>query len=140
MREIGAFGVVGISGVAVDLGIFQLCYAHLGLGAVSSRAVSTSITMVLAYLAHRHWSFADRDTRAHRSYAVFVAVNLGTLGYSLAAVALARHGVGITSSGGLQAVNLFTIASGTVIRYLSYRAWVFVAPRTVGAQVPEVAA
>jgi putative flippase GtrA len=50
LKELSAFGVVGLLCFVVDLGLFQLLYAHAGTGAVTSKLMATLVSMTLAYL------------------------------------------------------------------------------------------
>jgi putative flippase GtrA len=110
----------------VDLGIFQLFYAHLGVGAVTSKFVSTVVSMTVAYFGHRHWSFSHRARRnARHEYLLFAVINGTTLLLQLGIVALVRYPMGLDGALQLQIANVFAIGVTTVIRYLSYRRWVF---------------
>ncbi|MSW65409.1 MAG: GtrA family protein [Actinobacteria bacterium] len=126
VKEVGAFGVVGAVCFVIDLGTFQLLYAHLGWGAVTAKLVSTLISMTIAYVAHRYWSFSHRArTGVRREYLMFAAINGATLVLGLLVVALVRYPLAQDSAVVLQIANVGSIALGTVIRYLSYRRWVF---------------
>lgn len=126
VKEIGAFGVVGGVCFIIDIGSFQVLYAHLGWGAVTAKLVSTVISMTLAYVAHRYWSFSHRArTGVRREYLLFALINAVTLGLGLAVVALVRYPLAQESAVVLQVANVASIGLGTVIRYLSYRRWVF---------------
>ena len=128
LKELGAFGVVGAACFVLDVGLFQLLYAHVGVGAVTSKLLSTLVSMTVAYVAHRQWSFSHRArTSVRREYLVFAVVNGATLLLSLGVVALVRYPLGQESALVLQVANIASIAAGTVIRFLSYRRWVFVA-------------
>jgi hypothetical protein len=48
-KELSGFGVVGAVCFFIDLGVFQLLYAHVGAGAVTSKFVSTVVSMTAAY-------------------------------------------------------------------------------------------
>lgn len=123
----GAFGVVGLACTAVDLGLFQLLYAHVGLGAVTSKLVSMAVSMTFAYFAHRHWSFAHRArTGLTREYALFFVVNGLSLLVGLALVAAVRYPLGQDSTLALQIAGVASTAVGTLVRFLCYRAWIFV--------------
>ena len=141
MREVGAFGVVGGVAFFVDVSLFQLLYAHLGAGAVTAKLTASLVSMALAFLGHRFWSFASRArTGLHRESALFFLVNVVTLLLSLAIVAFVRYPLGQESPIVLQATNVVSILIGTAVRYLSYRRWVFpsqarVAARSAGGQV-----
>jgi putative flippase GtrA len=126
LKELSAFGVVGAVCFALDLGLFQVLYTSAGVGAVAAKYGSTVVSTTVAYLGHRYWSFSHRArTGVRREYALFAVVNGLTLVLGLAMVAFARYGLGQESALVLQAVNVVSIGLGTVIRYLSYRQWVF---------------
>ena len=126
VKELGAFGVVGGVCFVIDIGLFQLLYAHAGVGAVTSKLVSTVVSMTIAYVAHRYWSFSHRArTGVRREYALFAVINGVTLLIGLTVVALARYPLGQEGALVLQVANVGSIALGTVIRYFSYRRWVF---------------
>ncbi|SDG09246.1 GtrA family protein [Klenkia brasiliensis] len=134
VKELGAFGVVGGVCFVIDIGLFQLLYAHAGWGAVSAKLVSTVVSMTVAYLAHRHWSFSHRArTGARREYTLFAVINGVTLLLGLALVALARYPLGHEDPWVLQVVNVGSIALGTVVRYACYKRWVFPPSAPVGA-------
>lgn len=139
LAELGSFGVVGACCLAVDLLLFQVLYAYQGVDAVGAKAVSTLVSMTLAFLGHRFWSFAARArTGLRREYLAFLTVNGATLLLGLAIVAVVRHPLGQTDALVLQAANVVSIAAGTVVRFLTYRRWVFPAPVTV-LPVPPLA-
>ncbi|MCW2584210.1 MAG: conserved rane protein of unknown function [Klenkia sp.] len=132
LKELSAFGVVGAACLVLDLGLFQLLYGHLGVGAVTAKLASTLVSMTVAYVAHRYWSFAHRQrTGVGREYLLFAAVNGVTLLLGLAVVAVVRYPFGQDAAPVLQVANIGSIGLGTVIRYLGYRRWVFPAARPV---------
>lgn len=133
IKELSAFGVVGAACFVLDIGLFQLLYAHAGLGAVTSKLLATLVSMSVAYVGHRHWSFSHRArTGLRREYVVFAAVNGVTLLLSLGVVAVVRYPLDQDSPLVLQLANVAAIAVGTVVRFLAYRRWVFVAHREPG--------
>jgi putative flippase GtrA len=133
VHHLGAFGVVGGVGFVIEVGLFQLLYGHLGSGAVVAKAIATIVAMTVAFVGHRHWSFAHRArTGFKREYPMFLAINGLTLLLGLGIMAFARYGLDLTSAWALQGANLVSIAVGTVVRYLMYRRWVFPAPDAVG--------
>ncbi|TYP89858.1 GtrA family protein [Blastococcus xanthinilyticus] len=140
IKELGAFGIVGIVCFVVDLGLFQLLYAQAGLGAVTAKLVAGLVSTTLAFLGHRFWSFAARArTGLRREYSRFVLVNASTLLLSVAVVAVVRYPLGQESPLVLQVANVGAIAAGTLIRWLVYRRWVFPA-RETAAPAPRVEA
>ena len=124
VKELSAFGVVGGVCFLIDVGLFQLLYAHVGLGAVTSKFLATAVSMTVAYLGHRYWSFSHRSRPGLRQeYVRFTAINVSTLLLGLGVVAFVRYGLDQESALVLQAANVGSIALGTVIRFLSYRRW-----------------
>jgi putative flippase GtrA len=141
IEELGAFGVVGVLCFLLDVGLFQLLYAHLGVGAVTAKLLATLVSMSVAFLGHRYWSFSRRArTGLRREYLLFAAVNAVTLLIGLGIVAVVRYPMDQDGALVLQAANVGSIVLGTVIRYLSYRQWVFpTAGPTIGAPLTEPA-
>src|SRR3712207_6114701 len=126
VKELSAFGVVGAVCFLIDVGLFQLLYAHVGLGAVTSKFLATSVSMTVAYLGHRYWSFSHRARPGLRQeYVRFTAINVATLLMGLGIVAFVRYGLDQEGALVLQAANVGSIVLGTLVRYLSYRRWVF---------------
>jgi putative flippase GtrA len=126
VKELSAFGVVGVVCFLLDVGLFQFLYAHVGIGAVTSKLISTLVSMTVAYVGHRYWSFSHRArTGVRREYVLFAVINGLTLLLGLVVVAVVRYPLHQEHPLVLQAANVVSIALGTVIRYLSYRRWVF---------------
>ncbi len=129
VKEVSAFGVVGGFCFLLDIGLFQLLYAHLGVGAVTSKLLATLVSMTVAYLGHRYWSFSHRErTGLGRGYAVFAVINGVTLALGLGIVAFVRYALDQEGALVLQLANVGSIAVGTVIRYVSYRRLLFTTP------------
>jgi putative flippase GtrA len=128
-KELGAFGMVGLAGFILDLTVFQLLYAEVGVGAVTAKLIATLVSTTAAFVGHRYWSFAHREqTGLRQGYLRFALINGVTLGLGLAIVATARYGLQQESALVLQLANVTSIAMGTALRWLGYRRWVFPAP------------
>jgi putative flippase GtrA len=140
LKELSAFGLVGAACFAIDIVVFQVLYVQAGLGAVTAKFLATLVSVTVAYFAHRYWSFSHRArTGVRREYVLFGLVNAVTLLLNLGVVWLVRYPLGQDSAVLLQLANVASIAVGTVIRYLSYRRWVFpalpaVVPTVVGPE------
>lgn len=130
-RELSAFGIVGVTCFVLDVVLFQLLYASVGVGAVTAKLIATLVSMTAAYLGHRYWSFSARARiGVRREYVRFALINGLTLLVGLAIVGFVRHGLDQDSALVLQAANVGSIVLGTVVRYLGYRRWVFPAHPT----------
>ena len=58
VRELSAFGVVGALCFVLDVGLFQLLYATVGLGAVTAKALSTLVS-----IRRRTWGTGSGPSR-----------------------------------------------------------------------------
>jgi|SRR3954467_5355213 putative flippase GtrA len=126
IKELSAFGSVGAVCFFIDIGLFQLLYAHVGWGAVTAKLCSTLVSTTAAYIGHRYWSFSHRArTGVRREYTLFAIINTVTLLLGLAIVAGVRYGLGQESALVMQMANIASIVVGTLVRYLTYRQWVF---------------
>jgi putative flippase GtrA len=129
VRELSAFGVVGAVAFVLDLSLFQVLYAVVGVGAVTAKLVAAVVSASVAFLGHRFWSFSRRAwTGLRREYLLFSLVNGTTLLLSLGIVAVVRYPLGQESALVLQVANVGAIGLGTLVRWLTYRRWVFPAP------------
>jgi putative flippase GtrA len=139
LRELTAFGVVGAVCFLIDVAVFQLLYAHVGLDAVVTKFVATTVSMTAAFVGHRFWSFSRRArTGLRREYLRFTSINGITLLLGLAIVGFVRYPLGQESALVLQAANVLSICVGTVVRYLAYSQWVFPASALTGVQPAAV--
>lgn len=130
VKEVGAFGLIGVLAFAIDLAIFVWLAPH---GALKAKAVSTLFSTTFAYFGNRYLSFSHRArTTIARETVSFFGINLITLIFSELALALFHYGFGFGhSSIGLLIVNLATIALGTVFRFWAYKKFVFLHPDRV---------
>ena len=85
--ELGRFGIVGIAGVFVNLGVFNLLRLTVlsedatFLGeqdrVITAKVIATLVSIVFAWAAHRSWTFRGHRThRPARELVVFGLVNL----------------------------------------------------------------
>jgi putative flippase GtrA len=134
LKELSGFGAVGAVCFFIDTSLFQLLYATVGWGAVTAKCAAAVTSMTIAYFGHRYWSFSHRArTGLRREYGLFAVANGATLLLNVGLVALVRYPLGQESALVLQAANIAGIAIGSVIRYLSYRRWVFPARESAAA-------
>jgi putative flippase GtrA len=126
LRELSGFGVVGGVCFVLDLALFQLLYAHAGVGPVAAKAVSALVTTTVAFAGHRYLTYGRRPrTQVRRGYLRFGLVNATTLLLGLGIIAFVRYGLGQEDALVLQAANVVSIAVGTAVRFVAYRRWVF---------------
>jgi putative flippase GtrA len=133
VTQLTRFGLVGLVGLAVDVGVFNLLLltvlspSVVHEGPIFAKIISTSMAIVTNWLGNRHWTF--RDDRRHqwfREGVEFVIVSIGGMGISLLCLWISHYLLGFTS---LLADNVATngigLVLGTAFRFTFYRIWVF---------------
>ena len=134
--ELGRFGVVGVAGVIVNLGVFNLL--RLGplsedstvLGeqdrVVTAKVIATLVSIVFAWVAHRQWTFRGlRTHRPGRELLIFGLVNLIAIVAEAGVVAISHYVLAFTSLAADNLASLIGIGLGTVLRYVGYKVFVF---------------
>ncbi len=133
VSQLARFGLVGLLGLVVDVGIFNLLAvtllspANLHEGPIIAKVISTSAAIAVNWMGNRHWTF--RDDRRHdwlREGVEFVLVSIGGMAISLLCLWVSHYALGFTS---LLADNVATngigLVLGTAFRFTFYRVWVF---------------
>lgn len=138
LRELSAFGVVGLINLGVDIALFNLLHQVVGLGPLTSKVLATCVSATSAYFMHRQWSFAHRArTGLRREYVLFFLLNGIGLAIGLIVIALVRYGFGRADVVSLNVANLVGIGLGTIFRYLTYKRFVFLPADAAGQPVPR---
>jgi len=132
VRELGAFGVVGLTGYAVDVGVFNLLrYAGdpgvLEHKPLTAKVISVVVATLVTYLGNRHWTWRGRPRRrVHREATMFVVVNMVGLAISLVCLAVSHYLLGYTSAlADNISANGVGLVLGTSFRFWGYRTHVF---------------
>jgi putative flippase GtrA len=130
LKELTAFGLVGIIALVIDLGLFKWLAPD---GALKAKCISTVVSTTFAYFGNRYFSFSHRArTSLGRETAFFFGINLVTLVFSELVIALFVYPLHQSHGGAVVfAVNLATIAIGTIFRFWSYKRFVFLHPDKV---------
>ena len=137
------FGVVGLIGFVVDVGVFNLLRTgvagddHFWQSPIGAKVASVSLAILVNWIGNRYWTF-----RAHRrknfvlEFFEYVAVSLGGMLIGLACLYVSHYVLGFTS---LLADNISSnivgLGLGTVFRFAFYRFWVYGHHRADGRTV-----
>ena len=127
------FGVVGLVGVVVDVGIFNLLRLTvlapelIHEGPVIAKVISTSIAIVTNWIGNRYWTFGSmRRSHVLREGLEFALVSVGGMGIALLCLWVSHYLLGFTSAlADNIATNVVGLALGTAFRFTFYRTWVF---------------
>lgn len=115
------FGVVGVANTLVDFVVFQLLNLLLGWTYVA-QVISYSCGVANSYLLNSSWTFKKERTGSFREVALFLAVNLLSLGVSLGVMWLCKERLGVTDlwvSGWVPAALRKVIKGDTVAKLIA---------------------
>jgi len=139
------FGVVGLIGLIVDVGLFNLlCHGPMaGDGPLTTplgaKTIGASAAIVTNWIGNRYWTFrAERRAGRTKEFVEYLVVSLAGMSVSLLCLWFSHHALGLTSAlADNVSANIVGLILGTLLRFLLYRYWVWGHHR---AEVPDRAA
>ena len=142
------FGVVGILGMILDVGIFNLLLVgtfgtgHFFSTAIGAKLISTSVAIIFNWVGNRYWTFREnRRSRVWLELLEYSIVSLGGLAIAEGCIWFTHHVLGMTSLLATNiAANVVGLALGTAFRFVLYRYWVYGTQRSDGLQNVTAAA
>ena len=119
-REVAKFGIVGLTALVVDIGLFNYLRFAGGQGPMFDRPIS-------AYFGNRYWTFRHRGrTHMSRELAMFFLLNGIAMGIAIGCLYISHYVLGFTSAlADNLSANVIGLGLGTMFRFWSYRKWVF---------------
>lgn len=142
------FGVVGLVGFAIDIGIFNLLRTG-SFGAtgwitdpLGAKTISVSVAIVATWIGNRYWTFRERRRGNYVvEFLEFLAVAIAGMGISLLCLYISHYVLGFTSllADNISA-NVIGLVIATAFRFLMYRFWVYGHHRSDGLQHRTAAA
>ncbi|MGH8861800.1 MAG: GtrA family protein [Jatrophihabitantaceae bacterium] len=132
LKEVSAFGAVGVIAFTIDVGLFAWLSDH---GAIKAKIMSATASTTFAYFGNRYLSFSHRArTSVRRETTFFFGINAITLVFSAGCIALFVYPLHFGhKSATVFAVNVVSIGLGTLFRFWSYKRFVFLHPDKVHA-------
>lgn len=129
------FGIVGLLGFVVDVGIFNfLRYLEISGGrhewwttALGAKVVSTSVAIIFNWLGNRFWTFRkNRSSPVLRELIEFVLASVAGMIVALACLWVSHHLLGLRDivSDNISG-NIIGLGLGTALRFVLYHYWVF---------------
>jgi putative flippase GtrA len=132
--EITKFGVIGVLSIVLDLGLFNVLHESVGMGPLTSKALSTVVAALFAFAGNRWWSFRHRARSGLlRELPLFLVLNAVGLGIVEACLALTYYVLSLHGPVASNAAVLGGGVLGTLFRFWAYKRWVFLNPDAVGA-------
>jgi putative flippase GtrA len=130
-HELGKFFSVGALAYVVGVGGFNIL-VHLENAPLASKPLTASIisgivSIFVAYLGNRHWTWRDRArSGARREMSLFFIINGIALIFNIICLAISRYVLGFESAlADNIAANVIGVGLGTLFRFWSYRTIVF---------------
>jgi putative flippase GtrA len=132
--QIGSYGVVGVINTSVDVGIFWLLTAQLGLAPLIANVLSFCSGALSSFTLNRHWTFRSRHAldRSGLRVARFAVMTLIVLAASTMFLALMLRFMAPMPA------KLMSVAMSFLLGFLLQRYWVFApAPPSRGRVGPR---
>jgi putative flippase GtrA len=147
ISQLARFGVVGLIGFVIDVGVFNLLRAtvlepaDIHEGPLIAKAISTCLAIAANYVGNRFWTFgATKREQVVREGFEFVIVSVGGTLLTLGCLWISHYALGFTSAlADNISGNVIGLALGTVFRFAFYRSWVFHPSRSMPLRPAESA-
>jgi putative flippase GtrA len=115
------FSIVGASGFAVNLVLYDLFVKHIGIEYLIAEAAAWIIAAANNFFWNRHWTFKAREGLVHVQAIRFLVVSLVALGFNLLVLRL------LVETAGLDKVlaEALALALATPLNFLGNKLWSF---------------
>ena len=141
LPELTRFGLIGLIGLVVDVGGFNLLRFAGGEGplyehVLTAKVLSTAAATVVSWLGNRYWTFRhSRRTAVHHEFGLFVVMCSIGSGMAVACLAISHYVLDFTSPlADNIAANVVGLVLGTTFRFWAYRTHVFSERQPVDAE------
>jgi len=139
------FGIVGLIGYVVDVGLFNLLRlgvfgdGHFWQGPIGAKIVSVSVAVVITWFGNRLWTFREHRRKNYLLELLeFSAVAIGGLLIGLLCIWVSHYVLGFDNIVADNiAGNVVGLVLGTTFRFLLYRFWVYGHHRKDGLSAQE---
>lgn len=127
------FGVVGIVGFLVDVGVFNalrlgvLGHDHFFQGPIGAKIVSATVSTLLAWFGNRYWTFREhRRENFMLELLEFGGIAVIGIGIGLGCLYVSHYLLGFDNliADNISS-NIIGIGLATMFRFLMYRFWVY---------------
>jgi len=129
IHELAKFGIVGLSALVVDIGLFNLLlyFGPLDGKPLTAKVVSVAAATTVAYFGNRFWTFKHRGrTSFAREYMLFFALNGVAMLIAVGCLWVSHYALGFESAlADNISANVIGLGLGTMFRFWSYRKFVF---------------
>lgn len=129
IKEMTAFGIIGLVNTGVQYVALNGFHFWLGVGLLTSNALATVISATSSYFMNRHWTFRHRARSSmRREYTLFFIFNAIGLAISSAVLALFKYVLHLDTALWVNVAATIGLVLGTLFRFVTYSKWVFLHP------------
>jgi putative flippase GtrA len=126
VHEVAKFGVVGLVGFVVQLGVQNALHSGLHVGPIIALTIAYILATVVTFLGNRHWAFKHRKGKGLKhETALFVLFNVVGYGIQVGIVDIAYYGLGYKDGLSYNIATIIGIGLATLFRLFAYRKFVF---------------
>jgi putative flippase GtrA len=126
VHEVAKFGVVGLIGFVVQLGVQNALHSGAGVGAITAVIIGYIVATVVTFFGNRHWAFKHRKGKGLRHETiVFVLLNVIGIVIQVGIVDIAYYGLGYKDGLSYNIATIIGIGLATLFRLYAYRKFVF---------------
>ena len=125
-HEVAKFGVVGLIGFVVQLGVQNALHSGAGVGAITSVIIAYIVATVVTFIGNRHWAFKHRKGKGLKQETIaFVLLNVVGIVIQVGIVDIAYYGMGYKDGLSYNIATVIGIGLATLFRLYAYRKFVF---------------
>ena len=126
VHEVAKFGVVGLIGFVVQLGVQNALHSGAKVGPLISLTVAYIIATAVTFTGNKYWAFKHRKGKGlgHET-TLFVLLNVVGYGIQIGVVAIANYGLGFKDGLSYNIATIIGIGLATLFRLYAYRKFVF---------------
>ena len=131
VTQLSRFGLVGLVGLGVDVGIFNLlrldAISPIAHKPITAKVIASVVATLVAYAGNRYWAFAHREVGRHRqSLPLFFGFNAVGMAIASLCLAVSHYVLGLTSAAADNlSANIIGTGLGTIFRFWAYRRFIF---------------
>lgn len=119
--QLAKFGLVGVSGYVINLGVFALLSGNFGLHHAIAAIGAFLVAVSSNFLWNRHWTFTAGDGHAGFQAVRFLAVSVAALLINLAVLEALVSGASL----GALAAQAIAVAVAMPFNFLGNKLWTF---------------
>jgi putative flippase GtrA len=126
VHEVAKFGVVGLCGFVVQLGVQNALHSGLGVGAITAVIIGYIVATAVTFVGNRHWAFKHRKGKGLKHETItFVLLNVVGIVIQVGIVDIAYYELGYQSGLSYNIATIIGIGLATLFRLYAYRKFVF---------------